>query len=79
MDDSTLLVNGPNFLTEHLREVVAQVQEERTSAQLQIGCEAEGLFPLTARVTSLHDMGAAPFGPLDRTLLEPSVLAPNVG
>jgi cobaltochelatase CobT len=79
VDDSTLLANGLTFLVDHLREVVASLQESRTMAQLQIGCEAESFFPLVARVDTLHDLGAALFGLLDDVLLRLCAREPNVG
>ena len=72
VDDSTLLANGLNYLMDHLRYVVARLKETRVMAQLQIGREADGVFPLAARIETLDDVGTALIGLLDDVLLEPS-------
>lgn len=69
VDDSTLLANGPDYLTDHLNEVVARLRQTRIMAQLQIGREAESPFPLTARVETLADLGSVLFGLLEDVLL----------
>lgn len=59
VDGSTLHANGPNFLMDHLREVVARLEETRALAQLQIGDEAESQFSVKRRVNLLSEIGPA--------------------
>lgn len=69
VDDSTLLENGPSFLMDHLRDIVAQLRETHEMAQLQIGREAESVFPRVANIDTLHEIGTALFELIDDVML----------
>jgi cobaltochelatase CobT len=69
VDDSTLHENGPSFLMDHLREVVAQLRETHEMAQLQIGREAESVFPRVVSIDTLHEIGAGLFELIDGVML----------
>jgi cobaltochelatase CobT len=69
VDDSTLHENGPTFLLDHLREVIARLQPTRTIAQLQIGQEAAVPFPFARKIDTLSDIGTALVGLLSDALL----------
>jgi cobaltochelatase CobT len=57
VDDSTLHENGPNYLVEHLQDVIARLQVDRVLAQLKIGDEAESDFGFSRKVYTISDIG----------------------
>jgi cobaltochelatase CobT len=69
VDDSTLLENGPDFLMNHLTEVVSGLRTTRTMVQLQIGERYKSAFPFVARVDTFQEIGTALFGLLSNALL----------
>ena len=77
VDDSTLLANGPNYLMDHLRQVVARLQDTRTLAQLQIGDEAESQFAVKRRIDTLSEVGPALLQLLSDMLLGTMPATPN--
>jgi cobaltochelatase CobT len=79
VDDSTLLENGPNFLMDHLQEVVSRLRENCALAQLQIGRESDSVFPRAATVDTLGEVGTALFGLLGDVLVGSAAPGPKVG
>jgi cobaltochelatase CobT len=70
VDDSTLLANGPDYLSDHLRSVVERLQQlnQIDLAAVVIGREAGPLYPVFDQIDAASDLGNALVSLIERIL-----------